>query len=137
MLLCSFLPFFLFSWVVLPIKIYKLSTSQSKYTGYINVEDTHRGNTPSKKTQALTKSMNIGIWEIVYQINYLKEVPKMKINFQKKKVVEKLFFVIGSFFYSPFYLWLLTGQFCMETMWTKKRCSSFSKRAFFKIFFRS
>ena len=87
MLLCSFLPFFLFSWVVLPIKIYKLSTSQSKYTGYINVEDTHRGNTPSKKTQALTKSMNIGIWEIVYQINYLKEVPKMKTNFQKKKVV--------------------------------------------------
>ena len=28
------------------------------------LKDTHRENTPSKKTQALTKSINMGIWVI-------------------------------------------------------------------------
>ena len=35
----------------------------SCYTCYI-IKDTHRENTPSNKTQGLTKSINMGIWEI-------------------------------------------------------------------------
>ena len=52
----------------LQIKVSKLDMVKmiviSCYTGYI-IKDTHRENTSSNKTQALTKSMNMGIWEIV------------------------------------------------------------------------
>ena len=46
------------------------------------VEDNHRKNTPSSKTQAFTGSMNMDIWEIGTLIQLF--IYLLKFNFQKK-----------------------------------------------------
>ena len=69
------------------------------------VKDTHRENTPSNKTKALAKGMNMRIWGI-RQVNQL---------FIRGSYTEILngkteFFVIEFILYSPFHL-PMTGQF--------------------------
>ena len=62
-------------------------------------KDTHKEKAFSNKTPRLSKSMNMDIWVVVRQINFLYEVLKLKQNFRKNKVVtEKIpFFVIDPF----------------------------------------
>ena len=50
-----------------------------------------------KKTEALTKSMNINMWLVGTSNQLLKEVHIMKQNFQKKQSSYWQNFVIGSF----------------------------------------
>ena len=50
------------------------------------LEDTHRKNAPSKKTETLTKSINTYIWAIdILRIIY-KRFLYSKLNFQKNEV---------------------------------------------------
>ena len=62
-------------------------------------KDTHREEAPSNKAWTLSKSINMDIWVLVQQINFLFEVLKLKQNFRKSKEVtgKTLFFVIGAF----------------------------------------
>ena len=63
------------------------------------LKDTHREKAPSNKTPALTKSTNMGIRSLVYQINSLPEVLKLKPYFQKNEEVtgKSPFFAIDPF----------------------------------------
>ena len=63
------------------------------------LKDTHKESTPSNKTQAHTKSMNMGIWKVVTLCQLLITDSYIEIKFKKKKVVndKSPFFVIGLF----------------------------------------
>ena len=85
----------------------KLSLHEDSYLNGYGNEETHRGNTPSNKTQALARSMNMYIWAIDTLIrdsytlvnNCLYEVLILKLNFQKNKVSsgKSALFEIGPF----------------------------------------
>ena len=50
-----------------------------------DLKDTHKKNTPSKKTEALTKSMNICIYSVgILNQLFIRDSIKLKLNFQKK-----------------------------------------------------
>ena len=49
------------------------------------VKDTHRENTPSNKTEALTKCMNMYIWEIGILNQLLLRNPYTQIEFSEKQ----------------------------------------------------
>ena len=71
------------------------------------VKDIERENTPSNKTQALTKSVNMCIWEIRVSNQLFTKGSYTEIKFlktQKHRIVsgKTMFFVL--IFYSPFYL---------------------------------
>ena len=68
---------------------------------YKSSKDTHREKAPSNKTPALTKNTNRDIW-VVGTSNqlFMREVLKLKQNFQKNKAVSG----ITPFLYSPFSL---------------------------------
>ena len=66
---------------------------------FVWFKDTHREKALSNKTQAPTKIMNMEIWVVGVQMNSLWEVPKLKQNFHRNKIVtcKTPFFVIGLF----------------------------------------
>ena len=71
------------------------------YFGHIQIDfkDTHKKKHPKVKLQ---RSRKVWIWTfgwLLHQMNSIYEVPKLKQNFRKKKVVtdKTPFFVIGQF----------------------------------------
>ena len=99
-------------------------------------------NTPSNKTQALAKSMNMNIWVIVKLNQLFVRGSLLKLNFQKNKVVggKTPFFVICSFC-TPYSI-CLNIEFCRgEFVWKCYifYCSTFNLKTvlqFFKKGFR-
>ena len=66
---------------------------------YFLLKDTHREKTLSKKTAALTKSMNMDIWVVVTSNQLFVRGSKLEQNFQKNKVDtgKTLFFLVAPF----------------------------------------
>ena len=73
-------------------------------------KDTHRENTPSNKTEALRKSMNVYIWAIGTLNQLFIRGSCTQIKFSKNEVVygKSTFFVIGPFF-TPYSICLNIG----------------------------
>ena len=67
--------------------------------GKVHVKDTHR-ETPSNKTKALTKSMNVHIWKIGKLNLLLIRGPYTEIEFSKKIISGKSAFVVIILFYT-------------------------------------
>ena len=82
-------------------------------------KDTSREKSPSNKTAALTKSMNMGIW-VVYTSNQLIIRSSQKETFKKWSSYRLSSVLCDRFIFCyPFNLskhWLLSGQFYMELL---------------------
>ena len=111
-----------------------------KHKEVLQVKDTHRENTRWNETKALTKSMNIRIWEIGTLNQLFKRGSYTEIEFSEKINSDKsAFFLIGPLCTThsislkiDFWLVSLYGNVALsiESLSTKKPYSSFSKKVF-------